>query len=375
MWHIEYISAKFKYLAEDKTNEKKRGAAKNPPLVVTPAPFFKLKPLNADSDEKFYYFFFHSKPTKNYFIAKEVAKKARFHKILKNDLEDDESVNHLAIFSSKQVKEIMLMDDILSSQGMNIGLYGYAIHGVHLYSIYKQCRYRLDSSLAHFMGCMVQRDKTERQIEIAKHLNSLLRDQYEYRDNDKIGHFLKMRYMYNMQKEYLEIQRFIEITNSKIPGYKRQTEKYYDILKKKRNLRKAEKNKIYTKLIESGEISVKWISEFTLYQLVKKNYPDAIFQYREDWLGLQSLDIYVPSKRFAIEYQGIQHFEPIDFFGGEIAYEYRIKLDEIKRKKTAENGVNLIYWHFNEPISIALLKEKLDSSQTQKDEPPDSIKF
>lgn len=45
---------------------------------------------------------------------------------------------------------------------------------------------------------------------------------------------------------------------------------------------------------------------------------------------------YAPSKKLAIEYQGIQHIEPIHFFGMEIAFQHRIKLDEIKQKSREE---------------------------------------
>lgn len=33
----------------------------------------------------------------------------------------------------------------------------------------------------------------------------------------------------------------------------------------------------------------------SLFQAVRANYPDALYQYRPDWLGRQSLDIFVPS--------------------------------------------------------------------------------
>ncbi|MFJ5623995.1 hypothetical protein ACIQD3_14970 [Peribacillus loiseleuriae] len=49
-------------------------------------------------------------------------------------------------------------------------------------------------------------------------------------------------------------------------------------------------------------------------------------------VGHQSLDIYVPSQKTGFEYQGIQHFEPAAFFGGEEAFKHRVYLDELKKK-------------------------------------------
>ena len=61
----------------------------------------------------------------------------------------------------------------------------------------------------------------------------------------------------------------------------------------------------------------------------------------KNWLGMQSLDFYIPSKNIAIECQGMQHFK------NERRYQ---KLDEIqerdrkKKKLCKENNVHLIYY-------------------------------
>lgn len=46
------------------------------------------------------------------------------------------------------------------------------------------------------------------------------------------------------------------------------------------------------------------VSERNLLSVIKSHYSDAVSQKRFDWLGNQSLDIYIPSKNVAIEYQG-----------------------------------------------------------------------
>lgn len=108
--------------------------------------------------------------------------------------------------------------------------------------------------------------------------------------------------------------------------------------------------------------NAKWKSEQQLFQIALFHYPDAIFQYHDKWLGQQHLDIFVPSLQLAIEYQGQQHYEPIDFFGGEAGFEERRRLDELKRKSCRANNVTLIEWDYRVSINdinfIYALKEK-----------------
>lgn len=109
------------------------------------------------------------------------------------------------------------------------------------------------------------------------------------------------------------------------------------------------------------EIGEGWVSEMHLYDVVKYIFPDAHHHYRPAWLRPQELDIYVPSMKLAIEYQGIQHYQPLDFFGGEEAFNQREKLDKLKKRKCRSNGVVLIEWRFDEPINQSLLLQRLEN--------------
>ena len=77
------------------------------------------------------------------------------------------------------------------------------------------------------------------------------------------------------------------------------------------------------------------------------------YEYEEqkkfDWLGLQSLDFYLPKYNIAIECQGIQHIKPDGNFGSkkitkEEIYEKVCKLDDIKNELCKNNGINIIYY-------------------------------
>lgn len=56
-------------------------------------------------------------------------------------------------------------------------------------------------------------------------------------------------------------------------------------------------------------------------------------------------------KKLLIEYDGVQHFKPIEYFGGDKGLEYQRMNDNIKNKYCAENNIELLripYWKFNE---------------------------
>jgi len=71
-------------------------------------------------------------------------------------------------------------------------------------------------------------------------------------------------------------------------------------------------------------------------------------QKRFEWLGRQSLDFYLPDYNIAIECQGIQHFEPRDFFGGDSVLAEIIKRDNKKLNKCLSNNIEMIYVIDNE---------------------------
>lgn len=102
-----------------------------------------------------------------------------------------------------------------------------------------------------------------------------------------------------------------------------------------------------------------WISEMQLYNLVKTIFPEAEHHATPEWIKPLHLDVFVPSKKLALEYQGKQHFEAIDFFGGEKAFKYTQKRDQRKRLKCRSRRVTLIEWRYDEPINSEVLKEKL----------------
>lgn len=122
---------------------------------------------------------------------------------------------------------------------------------------------------------------------------------------------------------------------------------------------KTYRERIYNQLIFEGKSSGKWVSEQSLYRIIRTFFQDAIYQYHTDWLGAQSLDIYIPSVNVGIEYQGAQHYEPIELFGGEEGLKERKSLDRKKRILCKKNGVLLLEWRYTKEITRQAVYELL----------------
>ncbi|WP_210131614.1 hypothetical protein [Staphylococcus sp. GDK8D30P] len=67
-------------------------------------------------------------------------------------------------------------------------------------------------------------------------------------------------------------------------------------------------------------------------------------------------DFYIPALNSCIEFDGIQHFEPVDYFGGEKALKEVQRRDGIKTKYCKEKGIKLLRIRYDEDV-----EEKLNS--------------
>lgn len=58
--------------------------------------------------------------------------------------------------------------------------------------------------------------------------------------------------------------------------------------------------------------------------------------------GKAFIDFYIPSLNIAIEYNGQQHYKPVERFGGKLKFEKQQKRDEFVRNYCKENNIKLI---------------------------------
>lgn len=106
-----------------------------------------------------------------------------------------------------------------------------------------------------------------------------------------------------------------------------------------------------------------WVSQAHLYHIIKGLYPKTKREYSPKWLGRQRLDIFIPEINTAIEYQGKQHFEPVEFFGGKEGFKKNQERDKLKRKKCKANKVKLLYWSYELPITYKNVQDILGISE------------
>jgi hypothetical protein len=105
-----------------------------------------------------------------------------------------------------------------------------------------------------------------------------------------------------------------------------------------------------------------WVSETHLLRCVEAALPDSeiLRQARPPWLGGgQSLDILIPSLEVAIEYQGEQHYLALEHWGAAAGLATRRELDERKRDACQRAGIRLVEWRYDEPVSVASVRERL----------------
>ena len=92
---------------------------------------------------------------------------------------------------------------------------------------------------------------------------------------------------------------------------------------------------------------IKNISETKLFNFLNENLDTEIIRnVHFNWLGKKHLDILIKDFNIAIEYQGIQHFKPNDFFGGIDEFNNTIKRDKEKYKLCKKNNIILLYFSY-----------------------------
>lgn len=66
-------------------------------------------------------------------------------------------------------------------------------------------------------------------------------------------------------------------------------------------------------------------------------------------------DFYLPEQNLCIEYNGEQHYKPINYFGGVNRFVKQQKLDSIKESYCNDNRIKLIIIKYDEPIDLSTL--------------------
>ena len=125
---------------------------------------------------------------------------------------------------------------------------------------------------------------------------------------------------------------------------------FYAFQKKSKEIQKKA-DELYNNMLLEKRVKSKWANEYHLFELMNKYNCHAQYQYRSEWLGKQSLDIYIVTEKIGIEYQGEQHYKAVDIWGGEAALKENQARDLRKKKLCVDNGVLLLEWPYERPIN------------------------
>ena len=63
-------------------------------------------------------------------------------------------------------------------------------------------------------------------------------------------------------------------------------------------------------------------------------------------------DFFLEEQNIAIEFNGVQHYQPIDFFGGEERFQQQQKYDQAKIKYCQDNNIKLLTIHYSDIDNI-----------------------
>ena len=280
-------------------------------------------------------FLFPESFVSQFFVITEVCKKAESFHPVRSLFPDEEKVHYLAVFDKQDMDTVLLMYHLLYTNTTEdlyggYSLYDYSLpwyqHHLQEKGIVLRSPY-LPDRLAKFQGALPYHFNPSKTVYVRRNIEHIL----------ECGYFVS------------ELDFFLNLTRIIMPFFQWW---YTDLslYEEKDGMRtdwRLERTKIRTNLTAEGIIKPKWKHELSLFHAVRRRYPDTLYQYRPDWLGRQSLDLYIPALRTAIEYQGIQHYLPVEFFGGEEALSQRQDLDRQKKQLCAENGVCLIEWPYD----------------------------
>lgn len=99
---------------------------------------------------------------------------------------------------------------------------------------------------------------------------------------------------------------------------------------------------------------------------IKQFFTENNIEFKEQkkfsWLGLQSLDFYLPQYKIAVECQGQQHFDSIEHFGGVVELNRIKERDNRKLKLCTEHGIKILYYanyNYDFPYKVFTDKNEL----------------
>jgi hypothetical protein len=170
----------------------------------------------------------------------------------------------------------------------------------------------------------------------------------------------KEKNILNVEDVNSVIKKCCENGNFEFISFNNKENKYYNNRTKLKFRCKKCNEIIYRSFnkIRDGYIVCDRCNDFLLEKKVKNKLIERniIFEQQKkfEWLKykkLMSLDFYLPEYNIAIECQGIQHFKPIEYFGGEKSFEEQKNRDLIKKELCEKHNIKVFYFNINDDIN------------------------
>ena len=110
-----------------------------------------------------------------------------------------------------------------------------------------------------------------------------------------------------------------------------------------------------------AKIGEGWISETMMFKIVEDIFEDYEYERhcRPNFLEGLEIDIYIPELKLGFEYNGIQHYKPVEHWGGEKSLKKQQMRDKRKQQLCNQNDVKLIIIKYDEQLSKDLILSKI----------------
>ena len=95
---------------------------------------------------------------------------------------------------------------------------------------------------------------------------------------------------------------------------------------------------------------IKLLNNLNINYIHQKKFKDC------KYLSNLIFDFYLPDYDICIEYNGAQHYEPFDYFGGKESFELVVKRDKIKKNFCRKNNINLFTISYKKNIEKEIKK-------------------
>lgn len=105
------------------------------------------------------------------------------------------------------------------------------------------------------------------------------------------------------------------------------------------------------------------VSETKLFKILDRIFLEnySIKHYRPGILEGLEIDYYLPELKIGIEYQGEQHFQPVEYFGGKEAFEKQKDRDMRKKNLCKRNGILLVYINYSDVLNESNVRNIITS--------------